>query len=150
MFGLHRRLVNWVKSGKIVLDGECWIWHGCLNTDGYPKVMWEGCANGKGHRIVYTMFHPCENITDKVIRHTCDNARCVNPNHLLSGTPTDNMKDRSARGRTHGHVSLKEAVKVRHLREIGMTYQEIGTQLGINHRRVEYIVTKKLSKLSGG
>ncbi|UGO47583.1 HNH endonuclease [Morganella phage vB_MmoP_Lilpapawes] len=28
-----------------------------------------------------------------VVRHTCDNKRCVNPNHLLLGTRKENTHD---------------------------------------------------------
>ena len=32
--------------------------------------------------------------------HTCDNRRCVNPDHLYEGTAGQNARDRAARGRT--------------------------------------------------
>jgi len=34
-----------------------------------------------------------------VIRHRCDNAPCVNPSHLLEGTPEQNRADMVARRR---------------------------------------------------
>ena len=53
------------------------------------------------HRLVYTKHHnlPYEAITGKVIRHTCDNSRCINPEHLLIGTALDNVRDRQERNR---------------------------------------------------
>lgn len=38
----------------------------------------------------------------EVVRHTCDNPRCINPAHLLAGTQQDNMQDRLSRGRWSG------------------------------------------------
>ena len=48
-----------------------------------------------------------------VIRHTCDNARCINPDHLVPGTQADNVNDMMDRNRSywkerthceHGHA----------------------------------------------
>lgn len=42
------------------------------------------------------------------LRHTCDNLRCVNPNHLIPGDDLTNARDRRDRGRGgvgwHGDV----------------------------------------------
>lgn len=53
------------------------------------------------HRVVY-----CESnnltlaaIESKVVRHKCDNPRCINPEHLELGTHTDNMLDMTSRNR---------------------------------------------------
>ncbi len=34
-----------------------------------------------------------------VVRHKCDNHHCVNPEHMESGTPFDNVQDRVSRNR---------------------------------------------------
>lgn len=53
------------------------------------------------HRMVYCNHNnvPIESIAGQVVRHTCDNNRCVNPHHLVLGTQADNMQDMKDRGR---------------------------------------------------
>lgn len=48
------------------------------------------------HRKVY--YELTGELPD-VVRHTCDNPRCINPNHLIAGTQVDNMRDMHERGR---------------------------------------------------
>lgn len=46
----------------------------------------------------------------QVVRHTCDNPRCINPAHLVGGTHLDNMqdmKDRGRQGSVRGNAGLK-------------------------------------------
>lgn len=56
----------------------------------------------------------------EVCRHTCDNPRCIEPEHLVPGTHQDNVKDRVARGRTahgQGHYAAKlDEAQVRAIR----------------------------------
>lgn len=56
-------------------------------------------ATNYAHRVSYILFvSPIK--TNDVIRHTCDNPICVNPNHLLKGTHADNVRDRVSRNRS--------------------------------------------------
>lgn len=50
------------------------------------------------HRLRFAMAEP-DSINAPVIMHTCDNPRCCNPNHLRSGSFSDNMQDMSNKGR---------------------------------------------------
>lgn len=66
-------------------------------------------------RYVYEMFN--DDLTkDKIVRHTCDNPLCINPNHLIIGTHADNVTDRvnrkrNAVGESNGrHKLTKESV----------------------------------------
>lgn len=53
------------------------------------------------HRITYANHNnlTLDSISGKVVRHMCDNTRCINPHHLLIGTQVDNLKDMQDRGR---------------------------------------------------
>lgn len=85
--------------------GAC-IDHGHAgDAAGYHRAL--ATVNGKRictrlHRLVYCQHNnvSLESIAGLVVRHTCDNPRCVNPEHLIIGTQLDNIADRCKRGRT--------------------------------------------------
>ena len=78
---------------------DCLIYNGKTGTRGYArKKIWHttlGC-----HRVAYKMFCPSFDINDSkiYIRHLCNNKKCINPNHLTTGTSEDNAKDRIKHG----------------------------------------------------
>jgi len=123
-------------------NGDCLEWTRCFNTDGYPRTVWNKYSNGKVHRIVYQLFTG-NDPEGLVVRHTCDNPKCINPEHLILGTAADNMLDRDSRGR-HGasKTTLKDVQMIRDLYSTGRYLQkEIADLFGINHRTVSSIVT---------
>lgn len=67
---------------------------------GYAQVSWEGTRQYM-HRLAYCFSRGISMavLGDSVVRHTCDNARCINPQHLILGTQQDNVQDRKDRGR---------------------------------------------------
>lgn len=82
-----------------VLENGCWecISHS-VDSNGYPVAIvnysWD-----RIHRHVYRLFKG-DIPGGYVIRHTCDNKLCINPDHLLIGTHEDNVLDRVKRGRS--------------------------------------------------
>lgn len=106
--------------------GECLEWTRCFNTDGYPRAVIDGNANGKVHRVVWEI-HNNSSAKGFVIRHSCDNPRCINPAHLSIGSNTDNMKDRDLRER-HGASKLTHD-QVREIRKLWDTGQYYGWEL---------------------
>lgn len=65
------------------------------------------------HRYMYIQKYGQITSSD-VIRHTCDNPMCINPEHLVKGTHNDNVQDRVSRNRSaigeqNGRTKLTEA-----------------------------------------
>ncbi len=66
---------------------SCWVIHSCKSR--YP-VARIGSYKGPITRIVWTLLRGP--IPDGwVIRHKCDNPRCINPAHLEAGTQSQNI-----------------------------------------------------------
>lgn len=87
------RLWYYVKQ-----ENECWIWQGALNYRGYGKFSMKSDKNISAHRASYLIFNgPI--IQGLFVCHTCDNPKCVNPDHLWLGSAMDNYKDSIKKGR---------------------------------------------------
>lgn len=48
----------------------------------------------------------------EIVRHKCDNPRCINPLHLEKGTPADNMEDKRIRGRAAKKLTQEKATAI--------------------------------------
>lgn len=91
---MRHRAIEWVKEGECI---RCTS-H-ALDNGGYPKIKRPGLGIKRICRAILLRRHgplPPEIVT----RHTCDNRWCINPAHLLTGTRSDNNKDRTERGKT--------------------------------------------------
>ena len=93
-----------------------------LKGAGYLRIRYKDKMQ-YAHRIAYCEAKqiPVEYIADSVIRHTCDNPRCINPQHLLLGTHQDNMDDKVSRhrqikGQEHGRAKLT-LIQVKQIRD---------------------------------
>lgn len=75
----------------------CLEWTGATGSHGYG-VLNVGGAIVSVHRLAYELaFGAIE--PDSFVCHRCDNKRCIEPTHLFAGTPGDNARDMTAKGR---------------------------------------------------
>lgn len=78
---------------KAIAQGDCLICHKPAKN-GYPKVG----PNEYAHRFIFRVIKG--DPEGLFVCHSCDNNRCINPDHLFLGTPQDNVDDMISKGRT--------------------------------------------------
>ena len=84
----------------------CWIWTGSVNEAGYGRYRPVGRRKEFAHRFAYQRAGN-DIPPGLMVCHRCDTPSCVNPAHLYLGTPGDNMRDRSERGRARNQNTCK-------------------------------------------
>jgi hypothetical protein len=89
------------KIEHVINENGCYV---CISHiggySGYPEFKAPGAKRQGMHRYIYKLYKG--EIPDGfIVRHTCDNRKCINPNHLILGTKGDNNRDTRERGRTN-------------------------------------------------
>lgn len=124
---------------------ECWIWKGVIGNTGYGSLRVKD-KNNSTHRLSWELFHgPIPN--GLFVLHTCDNKRCVNPQHLFLGTQLANRRDSITKGRSRKGAILTEDLVAALRREARgkrrFTYTGIGRQLGASSTIIRNAVIGK-------
>lgn len=100
-----RRFLSKVRF-SIFKDG-CWEWTACRQSrNGYGRFS-VGRRTRFAHRVAWEIENGVPVPVGMDVCHRCDNARCVNPDHLFVASHKDNMHDMIQKGR---HNWVKEAV----------------------------------------
>lgn len=125
----------------VVADSGCHEWQSTLRYDGYGSV-WLDSKTVLAHRAAWLIFRG-EIPQGMHVCHHCDNRRCVNPDHLYLGTPSQNVRDKIQRfpglwGRMKYGPEMHAKVKA--LRASGLTQQAIAGQVGVDQTTVSRIV----------
>ena len=87
-----------LEANSSVSTTGCWEWNLSRLPNGYGRISIGHQKQDYTHRVSYRV-HKGEIPEGLVVRHTCDNPCCCNPEHLILGTQKDNMQDCISRGR---------------------------------------------------
>lgn len=129
-----------------------------LSGKGYASVKYQKIWT-KVHRIAYCDANgvSLQSIARVMVLHSCDNARCINPEHLRLGTHADNMRDCSERRRICGLRLTPEQVayiraNYQPSRRGGQGAQNpngfkgLGRKFNISHSSIRAVVERKTFK----
>jgi hypothetical protein len=132
------------RIGWTVTDTGCWKWNGYKLPGGYGRISGNGGRRAPmllAHRVSYSLVYG-EIPTAALVLHSCDNASCVNPQHLRLGDQTQNMSDRRLRGRQKLSLTDNE---VREIRDLALVWsrKKISEIYGVSAPHVSDIVNRK-------
>lgn len=133
---------------KVDKSGECWLWTGCLDKDGYGKFRIKKKIF-RTHRISYELY--VEPIPDGLyVCHHCDNPSCVNPDHLFVGTSKDNMRDmiskshnRKGQNNSNAKLTSKQVCEIRERIANGEKQITLAKEFGVVQTTVSSIKCRK-------
>lgn len=139
MNDLFRRFESKVE----ILTNGCHEWKSTIRSNGYAHFWFNG-EQVLAHRMAWLLY--CDEIpSGKLVLHTCDNRKCVNPEHLYIGDAKDNAQDRTERLR-YGCSKLDE-IDVHNIKECyrigGYTQQKLADLYGVHQGHISRIILKK-------
>lgn len=121
---------------------KCWCWTGALigagryACDAYAAMGIDGRTR-RLSRVVFVHYHGPIPVGLQVM-HSCDNATCINPDHLSAGSALDNLADASRKGRLAQKLSRAQVAEIL---ASPLTQQALADRFGVgrsaigHHRR---------------
>lgn len=159
----HQTIDAALSSQREICPSGCWEWTGCIQANGYGRMTFRRKSDYV-HIWAYQAYIG-ETIRGLDVCHSCDNRKCINPDHLFIGTRLENMQDCAAKGRTakgemlgdrrgeSGPAAKLTWDQVRALRAAmpsGKGMHEYAARLGISVDNVRLILRGKTWKEENG
>lgn len=149
---------------KIKKLNSCWEWQGTIRTN-YGSLAVRVDVDGvrkdreiRAHRLSY-FIHKGPFDFKLHVCHSCDNPKCVNPDHLFLGTHQENMLDRDSKGRLKGHkgalgegnahskLTEPEVIEIYNLAKSGRGHRSISLNFNnISVQTISHILRKRTWK----
>lgn len=132
---------------RIRVYDRCWEWSLKCRPNGYARVTFMG-KSYYAHRLSFEVFNGYID-PEKDVCHTCDNRKCVNPDHLFQGTRLENMRDavnkcRQAKGSALPMTKLSEndVMEILWLLFAGFKHGYIAKLYNVKKHLIGYVAIK--------
>lgn len=134
---------KWIKNE---ISG-CWLWTAsCAGQMGYGQIKLPKQRKQEyAHRISYLLYKGIIPERHQVC-HTCDNPKCVNPDHLFVGTSADNHADMKAKwrhlyGEKNGNakLTLEQVEQIRQMLKANIPQRTVGKAFGVHQTAISKI-----------
>jgi hypothetical protein len=156
------RIFSKIAVGEI---DQCWLCEGDSQCGGYGHMQISKKKHYM-HRLAWSSFFGA--IPDGMnILHSCDRPSCCNPTHLSPGTHSDNMKDKTSKGRGVYHfganhhavmrpnemargeengsakLNASQVIQIREERKRGVPRKVIAERYGVSEGCVKAIIGRR-------
>lgn len=133
---------------------HCIEFPGATKGNGYGYTQFMG-RQLLAHRLAYALneFKHPDALKGIVIRHKCDNPRCINVEHLEPGTTQDNANDKVSRNRQlkgeQIHQSKLTAAQVAEIRALYVprskdaNQYQLAQRFGVSQSEISQILSAK-------
>lgn len=143
---------------KVAVGDQCWDWQAARTSAGYGVFQLDGKAQ-RSHRVAWRLWHGKALPAEASVLHHCDRPICVRPDHIYAGTASDNMRDRSRRGRhptrailasrrsyvgasnPRAKLTSTQVAEIRELSTRGVHQRVLAKDYGISKGQVWHIVS---------
>lgn len=145
----RERLETLVRESVDISADGCWIWRrGIKSRDEGCGVVWFRGKSWRAHRLAFMVFRG--QLPDQLLRHTCGNSQCVNPDHLQPGTHSQNLADAYQHGARRKPIRLTNSIK-RLISDLYLTHnsRQIADQLQLPESTVRDHL-RRVTCLAGG
>lgn len=145
-----------LRGLSVVVDSGCWEWTGKLMHKGYGVIVIDG-KDQRAHRISY-QEHKGDIADGLFVCHSCDNRKCINPDHLWLGTAADNAQDALNKGRMKGceeigdqsgamnrnaKLNEQQVLEIRARLKDGVNSHELAAMYGVSYRNIRAIAVRR-------
>ncbi|MHC3921699.1 HNH endonuclease signature motif containing protein [Alcaligenes nematophilus] len=123
----------------------CLEYQGCVQANGYARATIRRKAD-HAHRHAYRLANRMDIPKGMDVCHSCDNRRCINPDHLFLGTRKENMQDAVSKGRQAKGFALPQTkisayveAEIVAMAKQGIPYKDIASAFGICRQHAGHI-----------